>query len=140
MAALANERHEKFALQYVKTGNAKRAYMKVYPDSSERAAETSASDLLRKPEVKKRVKELNDRSNAEVMNAIGLTKERLLQMALETYSNAQSLDQTETQRKTLEMMARDQGMFLPQSSTKVESKEETTIFTVSMGKDLGDDD
>lgn len=140
MAELDNERHERFANLYVKMGNQTRAYMKVYPDSSYESAAVSAHQLLKNPKVKARVKELNTRTNAEVMNAVGLTKEKLLKMALEVYNDARDAEHTEVARKTVEMIGRDQGMFVPSSSQRIESKEETTVFTVSMGKDLKEDD
>lgn len=58
-----NPRNELFCRYYATDevgtfGNATRAYLKVYPKSSEEAAAVSAYDLLRKPKITGRLKEL----------------------------------------------------------------------------------
>lgn len=57
---LANQQHERFALEYVQdqTRNATRAYRAAGYQTTAAAARTSAARLLRKPEVKARIKQL----------------------------------------------------------------------------------
>ena len=59
MPALANGRHERFCLEYVRCGdNGKKAYAAIYGPST--GAEQSASRLLRRPEVRSRLEEIRN--------------------------------------------------------------------------------
>ena len=53
-----SEKHEQFCREYLVDLNGTRAYLRVYPKSSESAARSSAADLLAKPSVKRRIEEL----------------------------------------------------------------------------------
>lgn len=54
-APLRNARHEQFCCEYLKDFNATRAYRRVYPRSGVEAARRSASDLLTRPDVVRRL-------------------------------------------------------------------------------------
>jgi phage terminase small subunit len=62
-----SDKHKLFVAEYVKNNcNGTKAYMAVYPDSSEEASRSSASDLLSNPNIKEAIKEkinqvLNDK-------------------------------------------------------------------------------
>lgn len=58
--------------------NAKAAYLKAYPKSSDKAAESSASDLLRHPKVSLYVQERLDQMLAKVRERFEVSEERVL--------------------------------------------------------------
>jgi phage terminase small subunit len=59
MSALANIRHERFARAVIRTGVAARAYLKAgYTPTTRNALDVSACQLLRRPKVQARIKEL----------------------------------------------------------------------------------
>ena len=58
MAKLENEKHERFCQEYIIDLNVTKAYMRAYPDSSEKAAATGGGRLLRNAEISARLKEL----------------------------------------------------------------------------------
>jgi hypothetical protein len=53
-----SEKHEEFLQTYVKSFNIQRAYKETYPNSSDAAAASSGSMLLKKPKVAERLKEI----------------------------------------------------------------------------------
>ncbi len=63
-------KHEAFCLEFAKTGNATKAYAKVYPDSSSDAARRNSSRLMTNDNIKAR--------NAELKRAIRVECEALL--------------------------------------------------------------
>ena len=59
MSALANIRHERFARAVIRTGVAARAYLKAgYTPTMRNALDVSACQLLRRPKVQARIREL----------------------------------------------------------------------------------
>lgn len=75
MAALDNEKHERFCQEYIKDMNGKKAYVRTYPDSSEKAAESASSRLLRNVKVQQRISELQ----TKVSDRIGIDQDMILQ-------------------------------------------------------------
>ena len=71
MSALANIRHERFARAVIRTGVAARAYLKAgYTPTTRNALDVSACQLLRRPKVQARVREL--RKQMAARNRISL--------------------------------------------------------------------
>jgi Terminase small subunit len=71
MSALANIRHERFARAVIRTGVAARAYLKAgYTPTTRNALDVSASQLLRKPKIQARIREL--RKQMAARNRISL--------------------------------------------------------------------
>lgn len=128
-----SDKHQRFARLYVKYGNATKAYQEVYPDSSYDATRNSASQLLAKPHVKAEIKRIND----NIMDEVGLTKERLLEMTLETYAKAGMVYKTNDQLKAIEMLGRERGMFTPKVEQNVSME---TTYTLDMGRELDEEE
>jgi hypothetical protein len=71
MSALANIRHERFARAVIRTGVAARAYLKAgYTPTTRNALDVSACQLLRRPKVQARIREL--RKQMAARNRISL--------------------------------------------------------------------
>jgi hypothetical protein len=95
MPALKNIRHELFLREYLKTGIAAEAYRRVYPNHTGNSARVSASKVLSKANIKRRLAELRGR----VMKRSDVTIERIL----EEYEDARKL--AIEQEKPSEMLA-----------------------------------
>lgn len=66
MTTTLKPQHEVFCLSFVKTGNARKAYMEAYTNvTSEAAARVNASKLLARPDVSARIGELMTEGNTE---------------------------------------------------------------------------
>ena len=66
MAVLDKEmkpEHDHFCREYILDDNATRSYQRAYPNSGYFSAANSAADLLKKPEIKKRIDQLRDERN-----------------------------------------------------------------------------
>lgn len=58
MAKLANAKHEQFCHEYCKDLNASQAYMRAYPDSAKKSAQSNAARLMENDSVRQRISEL----------------------------------------------------------------------------------
>lgn len=67
MAALENDKHEKFCHEYMKDLNLSQAYMRTYPDAKAESARRLGSKLLTNVDVQRRISELME-ARAKRMN------------------------------------------------------------------------
>jgi len=66
-----NNQQKLFCQEYVKNGmNGTKAYMKVYPNSSEKSAKDNASRLIAKDSIQKYIKELQNKSEDKAIMSI----------------------------------------------------------------------
>lgn len=81
MTPLKNPKHEAVIQAYIadKERIGWKAYQGVYPKSSQRAAETSWSDLLRKPEFAGRIAQVEGAVTDKAVEASGISKARVLE-------------------------------------------------------------
>lgn len=77
MSVLKNLKWEKFAQEYAKNPNAKQAYRKAGYRCADSSAETNANRLLRKDQVKARVRELSEKAESDAILSITQIKEYL---------------------------------------------------------------
>lgn len=117
--------HEKFVVAYVRMGNATKAYMSVYPDSSYDAARVSASELLAKPNIKAAVAE----RQKNIANELGATREFVLEKLL----NMMEAGPPAQQVKAMELLGKHHGMWLERVE---QTGNHEVTFTLSMGHDL----
>ena len=78
---LKNPKQERFCVEFLKIGNAKSAYMKAYGTTNEQGAAVSAHKLLRREEIKTRIKELGDELMTEKICDAQEIQERLSAIA-----------------------------------------------------------
>lgn len=91
-----NNKQLAFCREYIIDWNGKRAYMAAYPDSSEKAAESSASTLLRNPKVKEYIDQIKDNLEEQA----GISKLRVLQEFVKiAFSNLDEYNNTWVSRK-----------------------------------------
>ena len=102
-----NERQTKFCLNYVKHGNAVKAYMEAgYDIKSEAGARASSSKLLTNPNVMLKLKELNEKTEKSTIADLVEIKE--------FWSKIVRSDEEETPHrlKAAELIAKTQGAFI----------------------------
>ena len=73
--------HQKFILEYIRTGNATKSYMNVYPKSQYDAASVSSFQLLRNPNIKEYIQCYYDDLWSSRKNEISRTFDNLLKIA-----------------------------------------------------------
>ena len=61
------DRHKRFLEEYMIDGNAKRSYMKIYPNISEDSAKESASRILRRKDIKLELQRMQEERMKNVM-------------------------------------------------------------------------
>lgn len=119
--------HEKFVIAYVRMGNATKAYMSVYPNSSYDAARASAADLLAKANIKAAVAE----RQKNIANELGATREFVISRLLGMIENGPPAQQA----KAMELLGKHHGMW----TDKIEQVgDHQVVFTITMGHDLND--
>lgn len=107
MPVLSNQKHEAFA-QLVATGEAAgAAYRQIYPSASAATAETTGPELLRKPQVKARVEELQEAGASKAVFTLATTIEYLEEILVtpigevdEGHRLCQELSETSTESGT----------------------------------------
>lgn len=103
---LENLSHEAFCQEYMKNGfNATRAYMAVYPNTGEDAARSSASDLLTKPNIIKRIAELK----AEITDKYGISIQEVVNSIKETRALAKAQSDFTNSLKSDDMLLKITG-------------------------------
>lgn len=83
MPVLANAKHEAVAQLAAKGIDGTHAYMSVYPDCSEEAARRNASRLLTNADVKSRVRELQSKVAARVVEKTAIDAAWVLERSVE---------------------------------------------------------
>lgn len=101
MANPLSVKHEAFCQEYIRDLNAGAAYKRVYPKSSLKTAETNGPKLLRKAQIKDRVKELMQGTFEEYkIDRVKILKELEL---LATVNMAEALNEDGSMKKVSEM-------------------------------------
>ena len=96
-----SERHEAFCQEYIRDLNAGAAYKRVYLKANDRTAESNGPELLRKPKIKARVKELLQGTFEEYkIDKVKILKEMEL---LATVNMAEALNEDGSMKKVSEM-------------------------------------
>ena len=106
---LKNPRHEKFCLEYAACGNATEAYLKAgYSVAKRRTNNAAAINLLRKPHIAARIKELTAEIKREKIADVIECQELLTTIARdETAENADRI-------KAIQTLMKAQGAFVTQ--------------------------
>jgi hypothetical protein len=122
---LSNQRHEAVALAYIadpqKIGW--RAYQSVYPKSSQHAAETMFSRMLKKVEFRARVAELQAGAAAEAE----ITLESLLRESEEARRMAMSLNQSSAAVAAIKLKAELSGHYVQRKEDVTPRRSEAEI-------------
>lgn len=118
-------RQEQFCLEFAKSGNATSAYLKVY-GGNELSATAQASRLLRKDNIRARLKEIADEIKHEKIADITECQELLTAIARDTTNAAAD------RIKAIQTLMKAQGAFVTQI------KFNTTPVVISGGEQLED--
>ena len=124
---LNNPRHEKFCLEYAACGNATEAYQKAgYGGKKRKIDNAAAVNLLRKPKIAERIKELTEEIKREKIADVIECQEILTTIARdETAENADRI-------KAIQTLMKAQGAFVAQINFK------STPIVISGGEQLED--
>jgi phage terminase small subunit len=130
-----NERHKAFVQVYTSNGfNATKAYMKVYPDSSYEAAQSSASDLLLNPKVKEEI----ERVRNDFQTKIHISKEDILEKLYEIMLANQGKKDTFT-LKSIEIINKMLGYNEPEIINNNNNNILPTEIKINIIKPKGDE-
>lgn len=124
---LKNPRHEKFCLEYAACGNATEAYLKAGYGGEKRTSNNAAAiNLLRKPHIAARIKEITAELQREKIADVIECQEILTVIARdETAENADRI-------KAIQTLMKAQGAFVTQINFK------STPIVISGGEQLED--
>jgi len=106
MANALNRRREDFVQEWLKSGNATDAYMKIYPTQCRDHAREYAHKLMRDPRIKARIAELQ----AEAAKVFGINAEQLLKMLLRAYKTSEEAKRPASMVTAVMGMARITGL------------------------------
>lgn len=139
MPRLKNIKHEHFSRQYVnKKGNQKKAYMEVYPASSEISAESNSSRLISKDKVRDRIYELLEQNTGSQLSILvsDLINLKSAQKSIIVDKVIEYVNDNPTQLEAVKTLMKLHGLLTPQQST-VDARSVT--FNISAGdiKSLG---
>lgn len=124
MAALKDERHEKFA-QYIAKGEAKyKSYIKA--GYSENGAATSAHRLAKQPAIVARVQELRDAIAQQYIEVVAISHQWIVNEQQDVYKTARANGELETARKTLFDIAKVAGLVIDKQEQTVTNLDEET--------------
>ena len=108
-------KQEKFCLEYAKTGNATKSYLKAYSkDNSYSAAGVESCRLLKNPKIKARLQELHETHNAKEIMQVEEMKKRLTDIARDDNSVKNAL-------KAIELLAKLGGLFVSKQELEINS-------------------
>lgn len=122
-----------FCEEYISNGyNAYKAYMVAYPKSSEQSAKGNANRLLRTPEIKEYIKDLQK----ERFEALNISAERIAEKLAEiAFADKKDEDYTATaQLKALDLLQKQLGL----QSQKVEMNGKQDVIINIGGLDDGE--
>lgn len=110
-----NEKQKKFCREYIYDFNGTRAYLEAYPDSSEEAARSSASDLLTKPNIKAHI---DDIKNKLEENA-GISRLKVLNEHMKlAFSSIAHMHNTWVERKKFDELTDEQKSCIAEIQTQ----------------------
>jgi hypothetical protein len=140
MPVLSNQRHEALAQAFVSDPHkiGWRAYQSVYPKSSQHAAETGFSRMLKKAEFSARVAELQAEAAADAK----ITLESLLREAAEIQTAAISAKQYAAANSALKLKAELSGHYVQRKEDVTPRRSEAEIIArlhqlLGSGEDAG---
>ena len=108
-------KQENFCLEYAKSGNATKSYLKAYSkDNSYSAAGVESCRLLKNPKIKARLQELHQIHNAKKIMQVEEMKERLTNIARDDSNLKHSL-------KAMELLAKIGGLFVSKQELEINS-------------------
>lgn len=106
-------KQENFCLEYAKSGNATKSYLKAYSkDNSYSAAGVESCRLLKNPKIKARLQELHKIHNAKKIMQVEEMKERLTNIARDDDSIKNAL-------KAMELLAKIGGLFVSKQELEI---------------------
>ena len=133
---MLNPNQQQFCCEYAKHGNASKAYKAAYPTVSENAARVNACKLLKNPEIRARVDELQAEIESQKICDAKEIQERLSAIARREVSEVVLLSNGEEVYKptpikdslrALEVLAKIRGMYISKSELEINSLPIITI-------------
>jgi len=113
LPALADQRHEAFAVQRASGKNRAQAYKDAgFKDTP--AARINAQRLLKRPEVAARIAEIADYINTKALEGVVLSAEQVLRWMMSTRHAAFAADQYAVAVRAEELLGRQFGLFVEQ--------------------------
>lgn len=112
------ESQKRFCEEYIFDWNGTRAYMAAYPESSEPAARSSASDLLAKPNIKAYIEDIQK----DLEKIAGISRLQVLREHQKlAFSSIAHLHNTWVTRKEFESLTEDQKASIEEISTQLKT-------------------
>jgi phage terminase small subunit len=99
------DRHKKFVEEYLIDGNGARAYLRVYPNATEKSAKELASGLLKRQDISAELTRLQEERMKQVMWSAEDILQQIKDIALDPTTD------TPQKLKALELGAKSLGMF-----------------------------
>lgn len=123
-------KHQQFVNEYLKCWNATRAYMAVYPKTSENTARTTASKLLAKANISEAIQrriDENAMSANEIVQRLGRHARGSLSEFIKVDDEDWSVDLQKAQKsENLDLLKK---ITRTEKTFKIKDKEETTVIT-----------
>ena len=123
-------KHQQFVNEYLKCWNATRAYMAVYPKTSENTARTTASKLFAKANISEAIQERineNAMSANEIVQRLGRHARGSLSEFITVNDEDWSVDLQKAQKsENLDLLKK---ITRTEKTFKIKDKEETTVIT-----------
>ena len=99
------DRHKRFVEEYMIDGNGKAAYLRIFPNATEKSAKEAASRLLRRNDIKMEFEKLQEERMKNVMWSAEDILQQIKDIALSEDTS------TNEKLKALELAAKSLGMF-----------------------------
>lgn len=110
-------KQENFCIEYAKTGNAVKSYIKAYQkQNSYSAAGVEAHRLLKNPKIKAKLQALYEEHNAEKIMQAEEIQERLTQIA-----RGDNGEKVKDKLKAMELLGKMGGMFISKQELDINS-------------------
>ncbi len=128
---LSNPKHEIFAQAMAEGKDRPTAYrLAGYKSASDGSAHTNACRLLKNRQVLDRIYQIRVAADEEALRVMGLSKAKVLTMLME---NATKAPEAAARNRALELVGKEQGMFVDRTDSKLTVKTLADLSTEDLG-------